>query len=431
MQIVLWIALACGHIGIWCFVFNRALATACPRGWRKMIEGLVILLTALPLLGIPLYAISQGFGTVAETAASSVWLTGWFLGCVAACGWFATTWLERICSLRPPAEIRLIEARRRYPEQELGRCLTAGWVASLLRWIPGNQVVQLSIEERQIDLSRGEAASSRSDRKPLSEGTDNPGQMKSPDGGRFPQPADRGIGGALPAEEIRVVQLSDLHFTGQVCREYFEYAIARAREFEPDLVFLTGDLVDEPECLEWIAGLFAGLKAPYGVWYVLGNHDRRIDDTPGLRSQLARAGLQQASGRWHELEIRGARVVLTGNELPWYADAKELPVRTHQPGETVILLSHSPDQIVWAAERGCQLVFAGHTHGGQIRLPVVGPIVAPSRYGVRYASGDFRVGKVLMHVSRGLSGDDPIRWGCPPELGFFRLRLPAARAGRE
>jgi hypothetical protein len=67
-------------------------------------------------------------------------------------------------------------------------------------------------------------------------------------------------------------------------------------------------------------------------------------------------------------------------------------------------------------------MLAGHTHGGQIRLPVIGPMVSPSRFGVRYASGVFHEAPTLMHVSRGISGLDPIRINCLPEVTKIILR---------
>ncbi len=69
-------------------------------------------------------------------------------------------------------------------------------------------------------------------------------------------------------------------------------------------------------------------------------------------------------------------------------------------------------------------MLAGHTHGGQIRFPRIGPILAPSRYGVRFASGVFHLPPMVMHVSRGLSGLQPLRFNCPPELARLVLRAP-------
>ena len=87
-----------------------------------------------------------------------------------------------------------------------------------------------------------------------------------------------------------------------------------------------------------------------------------------------------------------------------------------------ILLSHTPDQIEWAQNADVDLMLAGHTHGGQIRLPIVGVSFCPSRFGSRYASGTFYREPTVMHVSRGLAGTRPIRINCPPELTKLVLR---------
>ena len=86
-----------------------------------------------------------------------------------------------------------------------------------------------------------------------------------------------------------------------------------------------------------------------------------------------------------------------------------------------ILLSHSPDQLPFAQAHSCDLMLAGHTHGGQIRLPWLGALISPSWYGWRYAGGTYHVPPTLMHVSRGLSGKQPIRLNCPPEIALLVL----------
>jgi predicted MPP superfamily phosphohydrolase len=86
------------------------------------------------------------------------------------------------------------------------------------------------------------------------------------------------------------------------------------------------------------------------------------------------------------------------------------------------LLAHSPDQFGWAQANEVDLMLAGHNHGGQVCLPLLGPIVAPSLHGVRYGSGTFRAGNTVMHVSRGTSSLTPLRWNCPPEIAVLTLR---------
>jgi predicted MPP superfamily phosphohydrolase len=125
-----------------------------------------------------------------------------------------------------------------------------------------------------------------------------------------------------------------------------------------------------------------------------------------------------------ELQINGCCVLLAGNELPWFApaaDMKNCPPREADANELRIALSHSPDQFAWARHWEFDLLLAGHTHGGQCRLPIVGPIVAPSRHGVHYASGTFFESPTVMHVSRGISGTTPLRYNCPPELAKLTL----------
>jgi predicted MPP superfamily phosphohydrolase len=217
--------------------------------------------------------------------------------------------------------------------------------------------------------------------------------------------------------------MSDFHLTGQIDQEFFRFAIQEVNAWEPDLIFLTGDLVDELHCLDWIEPVFGKLRSRFGSYYLLGNHDRRIPSEHNLRDRLERVGLVRAGGRWIDLDVNGQALSIAGNELPWYPGAESLSPRANHDA-LQILLTHSPDQIDWARPFGFDLIFAGHTHGGQIRLPVVGPIISPSKYWVRFAGGSFTVDRSVMHVSRGICGDEPIRILCPPEIGFFLLQSP-------
>jgi predicted MPP superfamily phosphohydrolase len=122
---------------------------------------------------------------------------------------------------------------------------------------------------------------------------------------------------------------------------------------------------------------------------------------------------------------RGSEILIAGNESPWFPplpDLSQAPPPRSAGGPFRLLLSHSPDQIRWAQHNQFDLMLAGHTHGGQFRLPWLGPFVAPSKYGVRYASGEFYEPPTLMQVSRGLSGLQPLRLNCPPELTKVVLR---------
>jgi len=87
-----------------------------------------------------------------------------------------------------------------------------------------------------------------------------------------------------------------------------------------------------------------------------------------------------------------------------------------------LLLSHTPDNAYWADRSGFDLMLAGHNHGGQVRLPLIGPVFMPSRYGRKFDAGAFQIGRMLLHVSRGVSGKHPYRFGCTPEITKIVLR---------
>lgn len=216
---------------------------------------------------------------------------------------------------------------------------------------------------------------------------------------------------------LRVLHISDLHFTGRIGKPFYERVGEAIDRLGCDLIALTGDVADKNACLDWIPDTLGRWQAPLGVYYVLGNHDLRVD-TRALRHALDGAGLTWLGDRWVTRQFQGAPILLAGNERPWFRPAADLQAAPQFSGGRRpfrLALSHSPDQWRWAVEGDVDLLLAGHTHGGQIRLPVVGPVVAPSLYGVQYACGTFFLPPTVMHVSRGLSGKTPLRFNCPPE----------------
>jgi uncharacterized protein len=219
---------------------------------------------------------------------------------------------------------------------------------------------------------------------------------------------------------LSIVHFSDTHFTGRVGKSFFHEAVRVCNELQPDLVCITGDIVDRSSCIDWIPDTLGRLTARHGVYFVLGNHDRRVD-VERLRRTLVDSGLVDLGGRWLRLEIGGTPVELGGHEGPWFdalAECGQLPDALR------IVLAHTPDQFSWAQRNGVDLLLAGHTHGGQIRIPPLGAILSPTLQGVKHISGVYYQPPTILHVSRGLSGDIPIRWLCPPEIAYLRLRVP-------
>jgi hypothetical protein len=210
---------------------------------------------------------------------------------------------------------------------------------------------------------------------------------------------------------------------GRITRRYFERVVEETNSLDADIIAITGDIVERESCIAWIPETLGRLRAAGGVYFVLGNHDRHVD-VGRLRAALADCGLIHLGADRRELTVRGLSVILGGNELPWFEPASNFdtcPPRNEFGLPLRILLAHSPDEFAWAQAHDIDLILAGHLHGGQIRLPLFGAIVSPSRYGVRYACGVFSAGNTVMHVSRGTGSLTPVRYLCPPEISLLAL----------
>ena len=222
-------------------------------------------------------------------------------------------------------------------------------------------------------------------------------------------------------EGLSIVHLADTHFRGAVTRKYFELVCEQAQALKPDLYVFSGDLFDDMALLDWLQPTLGQLKAPLGQYFILGNHDWYLDPNV-VRKEYERDGWIDLSSRCIELHSSnsGPPIVIAGDETPWMGKHPDL---SHVSPETFrILISHTPDNVFWARGQKFDLMLAGHTHGGQIRLPLLGPVYAPSRYGCRFTSGVFWMDPTLMYVARGISGREPIRYNCVPELTKLVLR---------
>jgi predicted MPP superfamily phosphohydrolase len=118
--------------------------------------------------------------------------------------------------------------------------------------------------------------------------------------------------------------------------------------------------------------------------------------------------------------VRGQPLVVVGHEGPWFRPGPDLSACP--PGVFRLCLSHTPDNINWARQNDIALMLAGHNHGGQVRFPVLGSVFVPSAYSRRYDCGVFHEPPTLLHVSRGLGGQQPLRYNCRPEVTLVVLR---------
>jgi uncharacterized protein len=228
---------------------------------------------------------------------------------------------------------------------------------------------------------------------------------------------------------LRVALLSDLHVgSPHWGLSRLHKLILRVNAEEPDLILLAGDyLINDiwfGEHVEAgpIASELGELRAPLGVFAVLGNHDW-WNDGPKVRAALEEHGVTVLDDEVRRIHHRGRSFCLLGvrDETQRHRSAqKELELAL--PGMPLLLLTHEPDLFADLDERAT-LTLAGHTHGGQVDLPLLGRRIVPSRFGSRYAAGHVVENGRHLFVTTGVGTSIvPVRFRVPPEIALLTLR---------
>jgi hypothetical protein len=225
-------------------------------------------------------------------------------------------------------------------------------------------------------------------------------------------------------EGFRILLLSDTHVGPWTDEAEIRARLRALGRVEADMVAFTGDLASEEKSGIAAAASLLDQVAPSGARFaVLGNHEHYLD--PRLATtQLTRHGFHVLNNRSETVGVNGRGIWIVGVDDP-YTGASDLPkaLSSVPTGAFVILLAHTPDIVARPLAARANLILAGHTHGGQIVLPLVGPLTSNSRYGVRYASGRFDVGGSRLFVTRGLGEVNvPLRVLCPPEIALLVLK---------
>ena len=297
---------------------------------------------------------------------------------ISATGLLALVWVAVQHWLR--SESPIVQASGRVDDLADRVAVGDGPVAALAR-VPGNQFRQIETAEKTLALPQW------------------PGELAP----------------------LRVLHLTDWHFTGTPGLPFYETAVERAAELDPDLILFSGDLVDRMDLVGWIDQTLGQLDAPLGKFFILGNHDW-MQQPEVIRQAVVDSGWTDLASRTVTIAHDGQTIELGGNETPWMGTEP-----TFETDGVRIGVMHTPDRLRWAVDQRCDLVVAGHNHGGQIRVPGLGPLLAPARTGVRYAGGVYQRGRTVLHVGRGLGAMHPLRINCRPEITLLTL-VPVSAA---
>ena len=217
---------------------------------------------------------------------------------------------------------------------------------------------------------------------------------------------------------IRIVFAADFHLRSH--QEYrLKQTIKKINAQKPDILLLGGDFIDgislkKSFSLPQTALYLSKINAPYGVYSVVGNHEYWSGDID-LKKILLKHGITVLSNENTPINIKGKKLYIAGIEDS-FSSEPDIDKALKNSGQNVIVLTHSPD-IFPKVPDSVILTLAGHTHGGQIRIPFYGALFIPSEFGKRYAEGLIVEGSKKMIVTRGIGTSTiHIRFNCPPEI---------------
>ena len=241
----------------------------------------------------------------------------------------------------------------------------------------------------------------------------------------------------LPREldGLTIAQLSDFHFDSHSSADLIRSAVAITNGLAPDLIALTGDYVTvsrfssrfhASENSKPCAALLGELRAPLGVFGVLGNHDESADARVVTRS-LEAHGVTVLRNFNLRIEARGERLWIAGVDDVLAGNAKLSQALQGIPADgATVLLAHEPDFADSVAGQAVDLQLSGHSHGGQVRFPLVGAVYLPPM-ARKYPYGLNQIGRLKLYTNRGLGTIGlPVRFSCPPEITLLTLRSELA-----
>jgi uncharacterized protein len=247
---------------------------------------------------------------------------------------------------------------------------------------------------------------------------------------------------------ISILHLSDIHFVDKIGRkrDFFQ----KLSMLNPDLIVVTGDVIDCDGGIETAATHLSGLRARYGTFLVLGNHDyydyrtkdnifyhlmlqkrsHHRNDVDRFVRAMKKVGIRVLIDESAQLNVHGTEVLIGGTDDPVTRKVDfERALDGLSPKTFNILLMHQPDAILKLSHKGVDVAFSGHTHGGQIRIPFLGPIFCDSKLPRRSISGLSKFKETHLFVSQGLGAGRHLvpRLWCRPEAVLLELTSSATK----
>ena len=228
-------------------------------------------------------------------------------------------------------------------------------------------------------------------------------------------------------DNYRIVQISDIHMGTWITRQRLADVVKSVNTLSPDLIVITGDFVTDLHhtVVADLHSCLSKLRSKDGIFAVLGNHDY-WSNPKTIRQILEISGIIELPNKVHSVKRGDQYLNIVGVDDYWENKARLRDViGKFRDEEAAILLAHEPDFAeISSKSNRFDLQLSGHTHGGQVILPKIGPIVLPM-YGRKYPAGLYLVDEMLLYTNRGLgTGHPKIRLNCRPEVTLLTLHAP-------
>ncbi|MEP6986239.1 MAG: metallophosphoesterase [Chloroflexota bacterium] len=228
----------------------------------------------------------------------------------------------------------------------------------------------------------------------------------------------------------RLVQISDIHMGTGITTERLTHIVQMVNAQNPDAIALTGDYVTHGDIQPLLPGLVSAFSqlTPKDISVaILGNHDHWTDPV-ALRGMFRDSGLTDLSNSVYTIQRGEALLHLAGVDDYWQREDRLDDVLAQLPGNAcAVLLAHEPDYADISAATGrFDLQISGHSHGGQVRLPIINRPISVPLYSTIYPMGQYQVGTMIQYTNRGVGTIlPPVRFNCRPEITVFTLRAAA------
>ncbi|KAB8138592.1 metallophosphoesterase [Gracilibacillus oryzae] len=234
----------------------------------------------------------------------------------------------------------------------------------------------------------------------------------------------------IPAgfDSYKILQFSDTHLGFHYSIEQLKELVKEINAMNPDVITFTGDLVDHPQEFSWdnqIVSTLSSMSAPDGKYWIYGNHDHGGYGTDIVKQVFDNAGFQLLKNSHSLLERNGDKIMLAGlDDIMLGQPDTEAAIQSEEKIDFTILLVHEPDYADTVKDYDIDVQISGHSHGGQVQMPLLGYIYTPY-LAEKYVEGYYQVGTrpLQLYVSRGIGTTRlPYRFLCKPEVTLYELK---------